>query len=137
MSDAPTGNGPFDLSTNFAHLGVGATAVPEPAFDGMAWYQGYGERHASDGAEARLVSLHTFSEPWGMWEMHPRGAELVLVTAGRLTLIQEQDGVEQRIELSAGQYAINPPGTWHTADASAPATAVFITAGVGTQHRPR
>jgi hypothetical protein len=29
------------------------------------------------------------------------------------------------------------PGTWHTADVAGAATAVFITAGLGTQHRPR
>jgi len=39
--------------------------------------------------------------------------------------------------LNAGQYAINAPGVWHTADVSGKATALFITAGMGTQHRPR
>ena len=37
----------------------------------MDWYAGYGERHASDGIEGRLVSVYTFCEPWTMWEMHP------------------------------------------------------------------
>jgi hypothetical protein len=36
-----------------------------------------------------------------------------------------------------GQYAINEPGTWHTADVTGETTALFITAGLGTQHRPR
>ena len=39
--------------------------------------------------------------------------------------------------LEAGQYAINDAGTWHTADVESEATALFITAGLGTQHRSR
>ena len=39
--------------------------------------------------------------------------------------------------LQAGEYAINPPGTWHTADVDHEATGLFITAGMGTEHRPR
>lgn len=119
------------------HLGLGATASAEPAFDGMAWYAAYGARHAADGAEGRLVSMGTFSAPWDHWEMHPKGAEVVLCTAGSVTLIQEIDGAEQRTELSAGEYAINAPGVWHTADADGPTTVLFITAGLGTEHRPR
>ena len=42
-----------------------------------------------------------------------------------------------RVSRTAGEYAINPPGTWHTADVEASATALFITAGEGTDHRPR
>ncbi len=125
------------LSDNPIHLGLGATAVPQPPFTGMAWYADYVARHASDGAEGRLVSMHTFDGPWDSWEMHPSGAEVVLCTAGRLTLVQQIEGDEVRTTLEAGEYAINPPGVWHTADADQPVTAVFITAGLGTEHRPR
>jgi len=134
MSDA------VDLSVHPIHLGLGATAVVEPEFTGRPeWYAGYGERHdAADGAEARLVSMHTFTEPWNVWEMHPVGAEVVLCTAGAMTLHQEHaDGTTATVTLRAGEYAINPPGTWHTADIDGEATAVFITAGMGTEHRPR
>ena len=66
------------------------------------------------------------------------GAEVVLVTAGVLRLHQEIDGSSQSTEVGAGQYAINAPGVWHTADVIGDeATAVFITAGHGTEHRPR
>jgi quercetin dioxygenase-like cupin family protein len=128
---------PRTLSQYPVHLGLGASAVSEPEFTGVDWYAAYGARHAGDGAEGRLVSMHTFDAPWDSWEMHPRGAELVLCTAGEITLIQEVDGAPVRTTLRAGEYAINPPGTWHTADVSAAATAVFITAGEGTEIRPR
>jgi quercetin dioxygenase-like cupin family protein len=85
-----------------------------------------------------LVSTFTFKDSWNMWEMHPNGAEVVLCLAGSMTLHQERpDGSKQSVVLGPGEYAINELGTWHTADAIGEATALFITAGVGTQHRPR
>ena len=126
------------LADSFIHLGLGASAVPQPPFDGMAWYEAYGARHADDGREGRLVSEHTFTEGWPSWEMHPHGAEMVICTAGEMLLTQEfPDGRTERTMLGAGDYAINPPGVWHIADVEERATAIFITAGEGTEHRPR
>lgn len=126
------------LEERFIHLGLGAKAVEEPPFAGMEWYEGYGARHASDGAEGRLVSQYTFTESWTAWEMHPAGDEVVICTQGAMELVQEHPGGRvTRTALSAGEYAINPPGVWHTADVTGSATAIFITAGEGTQHRPR
>jgi quercetin dioxygenase-like cupin family protein len=121
------------------HLGLGATAISEPPFTGsMDWYAAYVERHHADGVEGRLVSTFTFKESWDMWEMHPHGSEVVLCLAGEMTLHQERpDGARHSVVLSSGEYAINERGTWHTADVTGQATALFITAGVGTQHRPR
>lgn len=130
---------PNRLEINPIHLGLGATADVQPEMaGGMEWYADYGARHGDDGAEGRLVSMYTFTESWDAWEMHPNGAEVVLCTAGEITLIQEMtDGILQSTPLSAGEYAINAPGVWHTADVDGSATAVFITAGEGTEHRPR
>ena len=129
------------IATHPIHLGLGATAVVEPPFDGgMDWFAAYGARHAGDGAEGRLVMQYSFSESWAGWEMHPNGAEMVLCVAGRVTLIQRMgDGAEQRVTLGAGDYAINEAGVWHTADVDpgVEATCLFITAGMGTEHRPR
>lgn len=128
------------LSDNYVHLGLGATATAEPPFTGMEWYAAYAERHAADGAEGRLVSQYDFAESWDSWEIHPVGAEVVICTAGAITLIQDSaDGSTTRIALVASDYAINPPGTWHTADIAPGerATAIFITAGLSTEHRAR
>lgn len=128
-----------DITTHPIHLGLGATAVVEPAFSGdMQWYADYMQRHAADGADARMVVMHSFRESWSSWEMHPEGSEVVLCIAGALTLHQQHpDGTSSTVELEAGRYAINAPGVWHTADIADTATALFITAGKGTQHRPR
>lgn len=127
------------IDLNPIHLGRGASAIVEPDFTGdMEWYEEYAARHAADGAEGRLVAMHTFTKSWEMWEMHPEGSEVVLCTDGRLTLHQEHsDGRVQTTVLHPGEYAINAPGIWHTADVKGEVTAVFITAGKGTQHRPR
>lgn len=128
-----------DINSHPIHLGRGATAEIEPLFTGgLEWYDEYSNRHEADGAEGRLVSMYTFTESWDMWEMHPSGSEVVLCTGGSITLHQEHpDGRKNTVTLGAGEYAINAPGVWHTADVEKEATAVFITAGLGTQHRPR
>ena len=126
------------LAEQFIHLGLGATAVPQPPFTGMEWYGGYVNRHGDDGAEGRLVSQYTFTEDWPSWEMHPKGSEVVICTEGAMLLTQEfPDGRIEKTALKQGEYAINPSGVWHIADVEDHASAIFITAGEDTQHRPR
>lgn len=128
-----------DLETHPVHLGLGGATVIEPTFTGeMDWYGAYEARHAADGDEGRLVSVHRFDKPWTTWEMHPRGGELVLCLSGTITLHQERlDGSVAATILHAGQYVINDAGVWHTADTDGPASALFVTAGAGTQVRDR
>jgi mannose-6-phosphate isomerase-like protein (cupin superfamily) len=128
-----------DITVHPVHLGLGATAQVEPVFTGaMQWYADYTRRRADDGAEGRLVTMHTFNESWEMWEMHPQGSEVVLCITGSMTLHQKRaDGSAVTVTLGPGQYVVNEPGTWHTADIDGEATALFITAGLGTEHRAR
>jgi mannose-6-phosphate isomerase-like protein (cupin superfamily) len=127
----------LDLETVPVHLGIHGNVIPLPKFTGeMAWYQEYEQNHATE-PNGRLVSTFTFDSNWTSWEMHPHGEELVLCTAGSMTVIQELNGKHQSTVLSAGQYVINKAGVWHTADVTEKATALFITAGLGTQHRER
>ncbi|MGF1596529.1 MAG: cupin [Acidimicrobiales bacterium] len=82
----------------------------------------------------------TFTESWDVWEVHPVGAEVVVCTSGSITLIQRRggpEGREERVTLSAGQFVINQPNDWHTADVDEPCTVLFITAGQGTENHPR
>lgn len=121
------------------HLGRGGRAVVEPQFTGaIEWYEAYEQRHAADGADGRMVGLYRFAESWSRWEMHPAGDEVVVCLEGRMTLHQQlADGTERSLELGPGDYGINPPGAWHTADCDGPVLALFITVGEGTQHKER
>jgi mannose-6-phosphate isomerase-like protein (cupin superfamily) len=134
MADVPS----FRVADFPVHLGLGARVLPEAQFTGEpTWYQSYAERHVADGPEGRLVTMHTFSESWDSWEVHPLGEELVLCTEGTITLYQEIDGAVRVVTIRCGEAVINPPGVWHTADVTGSATALFITAGMGTENRPR
>jgi mannose-6-phosphate isomerase-like protein (cupin superfamily) len=128
----------FDLTSFPVHLGSGAKVERLEQFDGTpAWYQRYGEAHADDGVEGRLVSMHTFTESWDSWEMHPSGDELVVCVEGTVVLHQEIGDERHTVALGPGDAVVNPPGAWHTADVSGRATCCFITAGWGTRVRPR
>jgi mannose-6-phosphate isomerase-like protein (cupin superfamily) len=129
---------PFDLTSTYAHLGLGARVEPLPDFQWTPDYlEAYTERTASDGNEGRLVVLMAQEASWDSWERHPAGDELVVLLSGRVDLVQEIDGEHHVVPLSAGMAVINPPGVWHTADVHEPGQALFITAGRGTETRPR
>ena len=122
------------------HLAANGRALELDRFTGEpAWYASYEQECAIDGAAGRLVSWHSFDSSWDMWEMHPGGDEIVLCVDGAVELVQEVDGHLPTTRLNAGQWAVNKAGTWHTAnlDQGATATCVFITSGLGTQHRSR
>jgi hypothetical protein len=134
-------SGAFELSTHPVHLGLGATVQRLGHFTGTPeWYEAYAGAHERDGAEGRLVSLHTFDAPWQSWEAHPLGEELVLCVSGRIVLHQELGDDVRTVSLSAGEAVVNPAGVWHTADVDphdGGATVLFVTAGAGTTVRPR
>ena len=131
-------NSAFSLAQTPVHLGLGATVVRQEPFTGTPdWYAAYGARHSSDGYDGRLVSLHSFNQPWTTWEMHPHGEELVGCVSGSIVLYQELDGAVRSVVLKPGEAIVNPRGVWHTADIAGSASAFFITAGVGTELRPR
>lgn len=128
----------FDLSRVYVHLGLGARAEALPDFSWSQDYLGrYEAEHEADGDEGRLVMIGPAEATWTSWERHPAGDELVVALSGHQTLIQEVAGRQRRTELRPGQAVINPRGVWHTADVHEPGSALFITPGRGTEHRPR
>jgi hypothetical protein len=101
----------FRLADFPVHLGLGARVIPQAQLTSEAvWYQSYAERSAADGPEGRLVTMHTFTESWDSWEVHPSGEELVLCTEGAITLHQEIDGAVRLATIQSGEAVINPAG---------------------------
>jgi hypothetical protein len=140
------------LEKNPVHLGKGGTALVEPDLKlELAWYMDYAQRHdEEDGLDGRLMSMYTFTEDYkDVWEMHPVGSEVVLCISGQLMLIQKYDmdgnnddagtttKEEKVIVLHPGEYAINPPGVWHTTNVVGTTKVLMITAGKDTQVRAR
>ena len=103
----------------------------------MDWYEGYDQRHRDDLDEGRLVSLFRFEESWTSWEMHPAARKCLLPSGSHDSAPGAARRKQAGHELGPGEYAINPRGAWHTADAEEPVVALFITAGKDTTHRPR
>jgi mannose-6-phosphate isomerase-like protein (cupin superfamily) len=82
-----------------------------------------------------LIAVHTFSEDWASWEMHPHGDETVVLLSGSATLIVKLDGARQTLTLDKlGEAVIIPRGAWHTAKVAEQTTMLFVTPGEGTQN---
>ncbi|WP_374584569.1 cupin domain-containing protein [Pseudoduganella sp.] len=128
--------GPFRATETFLHLGPDGTSVPLEVDDAFwAKLTSGGFDHLGPG---RLVSTYDFSADWTGWERHPAGEEVVVLLAGALDFVLESDGGQRTISLrQPGQFLLVPRGAWHTANVPRSATALFITPGEGTEHRPR
>jgi quercetin dioxygenase-like cupin family protein len=127
----------FDLSSTYMHLGLGATVTPLPDFEwSQSYLEAYERRFQSDGAEGRLVTVGPEETTWTHWERHPAGEEVVYLLSGRVDVVQDHDGKEVTIPVRAGEAMINPKGIWHRAVVHEPGKALFITPGLGTEHRP-
>ena len=133
-----TSHAGFDVTTIPIHLGRGGTAR---ALDGFGWSEeqldAYEAATRADGPDGRLVMMTHVAGPWSTWERHPAGAEVVIACTGTHRFVQEVNGAERVVEIGPGQALINPPGVWHTADSGEGGWIVFITPGLGTEHRPR
>ena len=138
MSDEQSGAlDAFDLTRTFVHLGRDSTATPLPDFEWSAEHvEAYRRRFASDGKEGRLVCVIAQDATWDGWERHPAGEEVVVLLSGRVDIVQELDGTDHVVELRPGEAMVNPANVWHTARVHEPGSALFITPGDGTEHRP-
>ena len=122
---------PIELTDTYVHLeaGPGVQIVP---VDDQFWTT---IDQRADLHTGRLVMASVMSDDWDMWEMHPAGDELILVTEG--TVRVHVDHGEPPTIVGAPNLVVMPAGTWHTMDIVEPARVVTITWGAGTEHRPR
>ncbi|WP_433543751.1 cupin domain-containing protein (plasmid) [Streptomyces sp. CA-294286] len=128
----------IDLRTTPVHLGLGSRAKP---VEGFAWdpevLRAYSAAVAADGAEGRMVTIFDGEGPGDHWERHPAGDELVVCLNGSVTVTRVMDEGPDRVVLGPGEATVNPAGVWHAVDMTGQASILTITAGLGTDHRPR
>jgi mannose-6-phosphate isomerase-like protein (cupin superfamily) len=128
-------NRPSDILRTYVHVQDGNRMAPVDAPDSFWPELAAGAFPKLD--QGRLLSAFTFSSAWETWERHPAGEELVLLLSGSVTILLEAPEGQRRIALAtAGEYVLVPPGVWHTATTETESTLLFLTPGVGTEHRP-
>jgi len=138
------GREPVDLRTTPLHLGPGSRARP---VQGFSWapeaLEAYTEAVAADGAEGRLVTIFDGDGPGEHAERHPAGDEVVICLSGRVRVVRHPDdpgnpgASGDEVVLEPGEATVNPAGVWHTVDTDGPSRMLTITAGLGSEHRPR
>lgn len=85
----------------------------------------------------RLMASFEFDSNWHMWERHPAGEEVVVLISGAVRfLLEEPAGIRELHLTQPGDFALVPPGIWHTARTDVPTRMLFLTPGAGTEHRP-
>lgn len=87
-------------------------------------------------ADGWMISEFEFDSDWQNWEMHPEGDEIVYILSGSVDFLLEENGAVKKIEVRGKGLIVIPRGVWHTAKTNSPCTAMHITLGKGTQHRP-
>lgn len=126
--------GPFNLASTFLRLRPNVSIEPLPVND--AFWQKIAVGQLGSFHNEYLVIMHAFDADWPMWEMHPKGDEIVCLLSGTAVFVLETAEGPKSLELSqSGDYVIVPKNIWHTAKANGPCRMLFITAGEGTQHR--
>jgi mannose-6-phosphate isomerase-like protein (cupin superfamily) len=127
----------FDLESTYLHLGTSPGVARLPVTPDF--WDRMDER--ADLHTGRLVTAFAMQSDWDVWEMHPAGDEVIVVTDGTVHFHLERDDEDDdgadEITVTAPEFIVVPAGTWHTADARGGARLLIITWGAGTQHRAR
>ena len=93
------------------------------------------DQHYSGFGQHVLVSMHSFTQDWSTWEIHPHGDELVCLVQGAAEFVLKTEQGEDCVALSKpGSYVVVPANTWHTAKVDESATCLFFTPGEGTEN---
>lgn len=126
----------YDFADSVVVLGPGRSAIASAGGD--AFWQALMSGRRPDVEEGWLISRATSEGAWATSEMHPEGEEIIVLLDGKATVVLERGGTVTEHALEhRGQLVIVPRGTWHYATSDRPVDLLFITAGKGTEHRPR
>jgi quercetin dioxygenase-like cupin family protein len=122
----------FDLEKTYLFIdGVGglASQAVGPAF--------WAEISENPNAGGTMISASEGAGDWDRWEMHPEGAEVLVILEGEPCIwLQHAGGRLEAISARAGATIIVPKGAWHRAECDHHYKILYITYGPGTTHRP-
>jgi mannose-6-phosphate isomerase-like protein (cupin superfamily) len=122
----------FDLERTYLFID-GAGGLAAQAVGPDFWT----EIASNPSAGNTMVSAGAGVGDWTTWEMHPAGAEVLVILEGALRIwLDHPDGRLEAIAAQAGATVIVPKGAWHRAEAEQPYKILYITYGAGTTHRP-
>ena len=97
------------VESTYLRLGSDASMEALPV-DGSFW-QRLQEGQLGRFHNEYLVSTHSMNSDWGVWEMHPKGDEMVCLLAGKATFILETGGGERSVHLEGqGDFLVVPVG---------------------------
>ncbi len=125
---------PLNPEDTYVHLAADGTAQAVPGGSAF-WSLSPSEMAGFD--EGWLISEFTCSDDWANWEMHPGGEEFVYLLSGDVELYLELPTGTTATRVTGSGAVLVPRGVWHTAKVFAPSRMLFVTRGLGTQHRPR
>jgi mannose-6-phosphate isomerase-like protein (cupin superfamily) len=121
----------FDLESTYLVLDGQGRVTPCPG--GPAFWANVDERPDRGGA---LVTVLTGEGDWPHWEMHPGGAEVLVLLEGGLRMLFDGADGKSAHDMAPGATLVVPAGTWHRAVEQRDVRMLFITYGEGSQHRP-
>lgn len=112
------------------------TVVAEVAKDGALRFapRQPGPPPRVDGHLLALTSLER--PPPHLGERHPDGDELIYLLSGKVTVVIEAPGGDERHTLRPGEALVVARGLWHRIEVTRPARLVHLTPGPSSEHRP-
>lgn len=129
MTDVTT----FDLRKTYVNLDPNGAAERIDVTEDFWASLGDGRRRL----DGYLITVSDIRDDMAHWEMHPNGNEVLYLLSGKLDIVIEQAGREQRVPLRPEKPGVVvPSGAWHRAVVVEPGRMMFITWGEGTEHRP-
>ena len=123
---------PFSPSARYVHLGPSGEAQPIPGGESF-WALPAAALDAL--GQDWLITEFECSADWPRWERHPAGDEFIYVLSGTAVMLLEWPTGVERVLLTDCQAVVVPRGVWHTAQVNVPSRMLFITRGLGTEHR--
>ena len=122
----------FDLERTYLFID-GAGGLAAQAVGPHFW----SEIASNPKAGGTMISASEGSGDWDRWEMHPQGAEVLVILEGAPRIwLQHPDGRLEAVAAGPGATVIVPASAWHRAECDHPYKILYITYGPGTTHRP-